>query len=100
MPTSTTTDPTGIASQLEAIVGARHVLAGDAIAPELTTDEGLGSVPKRPLAVVMPGSTDEVAALVAFARRPVLRSSREAAPRGCPAGASRVRTGSSSRSPA
>ena len=68
MSVSTTADSTRLVTQLEEIVGPEHVLSGEAISPELTTDEGIGSVPSRPLAVVLPAETSEVAALVALAR--------------------------------
>lgn len=68
MQTSTTTDSAAVASQLESIVGAGHVLVGDAITDELLTDESLGATPTRPAAVVLPGSAGEVAEVVALAR--------------------------------
>lgn len=49
------------------IVGAGDVLAGDAIGEDYHRDEALTSVPTRPAFVVRPGSTDEVARIVAFA---------------------------------
>ena len=54
-------------ARLAKIVGDGSVLHGDAITEDLTHDEGLVSVPRAPLAVVMPGSTDDVAAIVAVA---------------------------------
>ncbi len=68
MSSPTTTGQVAVVTGLDAIVGATHVLTGDAITPELTTDEALGSVPVRPLAVVLPGSAGEVASIVALAR--------------------------------
>jgi len=53
---------------LAAIVGDAHVLAGDAISDDYTHDEALTAEPVRPLAVVRPASTDEVAGVVAWAR--------------------------------
>jgi glycolate oxidase len=53
--------------ELTAIVGAAHVLTGDAIGDDYTHDEVLTVEPQRPLAVVRPGDTDEVAAVVAWA---------------------------------
>ena len=64
----TTTGQAAVVTGLDAIVGAAHVLTGDAVTPELMTDEALGSVPVRPLAVVLPGSSGEVASIVALAR--------------------------------
>ncbi|MGA8681925.1 MAG: FAD-binding oxidoreductase, partial [Acidimicrobiales bacterium] len=55
-------------ARLSSIVGSEAVLQGDAITEDLTTDEGLVSVPTAPLAVVMPATTAEVAAIVALAR--------------------------------
>ena len=66
MSSPTTTGQVAVVTGLDAIVGATHVLTGDAITPELTTDEALGSVPVRPLAVVLPGSAGEVASIVAL----------------------------------
>lgn len=54
-------------TELESIVGAQHVLAGDAISDDYTHDEALTGVAQRPLAVVRPADTDEVAAVVAWA---------------------------------
>lgn len=52
---------------LEAIVGPDHVLSGDAISEDYNHDEGLGVEWVRPLAVVRPSNTDEVAATAAAA---------------------------------
>src|SRR5664280_2572258 len=46
------------------IVGAAHVDMGDAVSEDVGHDEALGASPVRPLAVVRPGSTEEVAAIV------------------------------------
>ncbi|MFZ6004157.1 MAG: FAD-binding oxidoreductase [Actinomycetota bacterium] len=54
-------------TELESIVGAQHVLAGDAISDDYTHDEALTGVAQRPLAVVRPANTQEVAAVVAWA---------------------------------
>jgi glycolate oxidase len=54
-------------ARLVKILGDGSVLHGDAITEDLTHDEGLVSVPRWPLAVVMPRSTDDVAAIVALA---------------------------------
>ncbi|MGE3619277.1 MAG: FAD-binding oxidoreductase [Acidimicrobiia bacterium] len=58
---------TGLADDLARVVGPAHVLEGDAIPDDLLRDESLTGVPCRPLAVVRPGSTDEVAAVVTVA---------------------------------
>jgi glycolate oxidase len=52
---------------LEDIVGAAHVRTGEAIGEDYTHDEALTGVATRPLAVVQPGSTDEVARIVTWA---------------------------------
>ncbi len=49
---------------LAGIVGEGHVLTGEAISPDYTHDECLTVAPVVPLAVVRPGSTAEVAAVV------------------------------------
>jgi glycolate oxidase len=51
-------------SRLAEIVGARHVMTGDAIADDYTHDEALTARPVRPLAVVRPAGTAEVAAVL------------------------------------
>ena len=48
---------------LEALA-PRHIQLGDAIADDYTHDEALTGTPVRPLAVVRPGSTAEVAAIM------------------------------------
>jgi glycolate oxidase len=59
----TTADPIA----LEQIVGAGQVLTGDAIGDDYTHDEALTATPQRPLAVVRPADTDEVAAILRWA---------------------------------
>jgi glycolate oxidase len=49
------------------VVGAPHVLAGDAIPPDYEHDEALTATPSTPLAVVRPASTEEVSAIVRVA---------------------------------
>jgi glycolate oxidase len=49
------------------VVGAEHVQTGDAIKDDYGHDETLTASPQRPLAVVAPASTDEVAAVVRLA---------------------------------
>ncbi len=66
-------------SQLTDIVGTSHLDAGAAISDDDTHDEALGMAPVTPLAVVRPGSTDEVAAVLAAAdahRTPVTARGR------------------------
>ncbi len=53
--------------KLAAIVGAEHVLTGDAIGDDYTRDEALTATAHRPLALVRPANTAEVAAIVAWA---------------------------------
>ncbi|MEQ1788340.1 MAG: FAD-binding oxidoreductase [Acidimicrobiales bacterium] len=52
---------------LAGIVGDSHVLTGDAIGDDYTHDEALTAAPQRPLAVVRPGDTQQVAAVLAWA---------------------------------
>ena len=54
-------------SALADIVGVAHVTEGDAISDDLTHDEALTAPACRPRAVVTPGDTDEVAAVVRWA---------------------------------
>jgi glycolate oxidase len=56
-----------VVDRLHAAVGAAHVATGDDVTDEVGHDEALGVRPVRPLAVVRPGSTGEVAAVVAAA---------------------------------
>ncbi|HEX2576304.1 MAG TPA: FAD-binding oxidoreductase [Aquihabitans sp.] len=56
------------ATALAGLVGAAHVLTGEAIGEDYTHDEALTATPHRPIAVVRPGDTDEVAAVVAWAQ--------------------------------
>ena len=51
------------------MVGAEHVRIGAEINPDDLQDEGLTSSPVVPLAVVRPGSTDDVSAILALAER-------------------------------
>jgi glycolate oxidase len=46
--------------QLRKAVGDSNVVAGDAVHADYTHDETLGATPQTPLALVLPGSTDEV----------------------------------------
>jgi glycolate oxidase len=56
-----------IAAQLENIVGAEHVLTGDAIGDDYTHDEALTAQARRPAHVVRPATADDVAAILAVA---------------------------------
>jgi len=56
-----------MAARLEDIVGAGHVLTGDAIGDDYTHDEALGAEPSKPAHVVKPGSADDVAAILKLA---------------------------------
>ncbi len=53
--------------ELEKLVGAPHVLTGDAISDDYTHDEALTAPPQLPLAVVRPATTDEVAEVLRWA---------------------------------
>jgi len=57
-------DRSTIGGLLVNIVGAEHVDLGADVNEDDTHDEALGTTPVRPLAVVRPGSTAEVAAVV------------------------------------
>jgi glycolate oxidase len=54
-------------SELAAIVGDAHLLIGDQIGDDYTHDEALTAEPQRPLAVVRPADTEQVAATIAWA---------------------------------
>ena len=53
--------------QLRKAVGESNVLAGESVHADYTHDEALTSVPVVPLAVVLPGSTDEVSEILRVA---------------------------------
>ncbi|HEY6415893.1 MAG TPA: FAD-binding oxidoreductase [Acidimicrobiales bacterium] len=57
----------GAIELIAAVVGAEHVRTGDAIKDDYGHDEALTAEPQRPLAVVSPASTDDVAAVVRLA---------------------------------
>jgi glycolate oxidase len=57
----------GAIELLAGVVGPEHVRTGDAIKDDYGHDEALTAEPQRPLAVVSPASTDEVAAVVRLA---------------------------------
>jgi glycolate dehydrogenase FAD-linked subunit len=52
---------------LAGAVGADNVVAGDAVKDDYARDEALTVTPQRPLAVVLPATTDEVAAVLRLA---------------------------------
>jgi glycolate oxidase len=62
-----TTDVADLVGALADVVGGDHVLAGDAVKDDHTHDEALTATPQVPLAVVLPGSTAEVSAVLALA---------------------------------
>jgi glycolate oxidase len=54
----------GLVAALAGVVGDDHVLAGASIKDDYTHDEALTAEPQRPLAVVLPATTDEVAGVL------------------------------------
>jgi glycolate oxidase len=56
-----------IVEVLAQVVGAGNVLTGDEVSPDYAHDEALTATPSVPLAVVRPGCTAEVSAIVAVA---------------------------------
>jgi glycolate oxidase len=56
-----------IVELLTDVVGAGNVLTGDDVSPDYAHDEALTATPSVPLAVVRPGSTEEVAAVLKVA---------------------------------
>ncbi len=58
---------TDILDQLVKVVGDRHVVAGADVHADYTHDEALTAAPVTPLALVLPGSTDEVAGVLRLA---------------------------------
>ena len=63
----TTVDASVVADRLRALLGDDAVRTGDAINPDVHVDEGLRATPAEPGVVVLPTSTDQVAAVVAVA---------------------------------
>ena len=51
-------------------MGADHVITGPAISDDYTHDEALTAEAHRPLAVVRPANTDDIAAAVLFLASP------------------------------
>jgi glycolate oxidase len=62
-----TPDDAGLVPALAAVVGAENVLTGGAVKDDHTHDEALTATPVTPLAVVVPATTDEVAAVLRLA---------------------------------
>ena len=62
-----TIDTAGLVDLLAEAVGADNVLAGDAVKDDYAHDEALTATPQAPVAVVLPGTTDEVAAILRIA---------------------------------
>ncbi|HET6952811.1 MAG TPA: FAD-linked oxidase C-terminal domain-containing protein [Acidimicrobiales bacterium] len=62
-----TPDVAGLVDALAGAVGAEHVLTGESVKDDHTHDEALTATPVTPLAVVLPGTTDEVAAVLRLA---------------------------------
>ncbi len=60
----TTTEMTNLIERLASIVGGRYVLRGDHADAEPYISEARGDYRSTPLAVVLPGSTDEVSGVV------------------------------------
>jgi len=60
-------DQAELVQLLTAAVGEPNVLAGDDVKEEYTHDETLTAVPQAPAAVVLPATTDEVAAVLRLA---------------------------------
>jgi glycolate oxidase len=61
------TDSARLVELFAGAVGADRVLAGEAIKDDYTHDEALTAAPQRPLAVVLPATTGEVAAVLRIA---------------------------------
>jgi glycolate oxidase len=55
-----------LVSDLKALVGAAHVRVGDAIEPEYLHDESLTVAPVQPRALVLPGTSDDVAKVLGY----------------------------------
>ena len=62
-----TIETADIVDLLAGAVGADNVMAGDAVKDDYARDEALTVTPQRPLAVVLPATTDEVAAVLRLA---------------------------------
>jgi glycolate oxidase len=64
-----TGDGVDLIGELAAAVGADRVLSGDAVGEDYTHDEALTATPVKPVAVVLPGATEDVAATLRVAGR-------------------------------
>jgi glycolate oxidase len=62
-----TIETAALVDLLAGAVGADSVVAGDAVKDDYARDEALTVTPQRPLAVVLPATTDEVAAVLRLA---------------------------------
>jgi glycolate oxidase len=60
-------DAAEVSTLFAEVVGPANVLVGDAVGDDYAHDEALSATPQAPLAVVRPGSTGEVAALLRLA---------------------------------
>jgi glycolate oxidase len=65
--TSQAVSATDVLDALGPVLGREHVVVGDAINEDVTHDESLTAARHRPLAVVRPADTDQVAAVVSWA---------------------------------
>jgi glycolate oxidase len=63
------TDDADIAELFASLVGEGNVLTGDAVKDDYSRDEALTATPQPPAAVVLPTTTDEVAAILRTADR-------------------------------
>ena len=64
-----TGDGVDLIGELAAAVGADRVLSGDAVGEDYAHDEALTATPVKPVAVVLPGTTGDVAAVLGVADR-------------------------------
>ncbi len=64
-----TADGVDLIGDLAASLGADRVLSGDAVGEDYTHDEALTATPVKPAAVVLPGTTADVAAVLRVAGR-------------------------------
>jgi glycolate oxidase len=64
-----TADGVDLIGDLAAALGADRVLSGDAVGEDYTHDEALTATPVKPAAVVLPGTTADVAAVLRVAGR-------------------------------
>ncbi|HEY7070698.1 MAG TPA: FAD-linked oxidase C-terminal domain-containing protein [Acidimicrobiales bacterium] len=64
-----TADGVDLIGELAAAVGPDRVLSGDAVGEDYTHDEALTATPVKPAAVVLPGTTQDVVAVLQVAGR-------------------------------